>query len=315
MGVHLRPMTIESVLPSKQHWHQVAATGTIVSAATEPTQQARAPIELVVHPDPPTGWATAQAAYSPIDAATGHVLHRLIRRFGAAWVTTWFAAVTVGCSTGMTAALDLLLKGFVPQADLLIATVVPGLLAPLMIFGFAELSERLDLAEQELLTLATEDPLTRVFNRGHFLKLAAREADRARRYGRPLTLLMLDIDNFKSINDTDGHAAGDAVLLALGEVCRANLRRVDLLGRYGGDEFLVLLPEMDNCGGRIVAERLWNAIKNAEVDAGRRLLRFTVSIGVASAGPAAADIDQLLGSVDAALYNAKRHGRNRVEYN
>ncbi|HYD71198.1 diguanylate cyclase [Azospirillum sp.] len=168
--------------------------------------------------------------------------------------------------------------------------------------------------ENELRHLATTDPLTGLANRRQFLAAAERELVRVRRYDRPATVLMFDIDHFKRINDTHGHAAGDEALRHVAAVCRDLLRETDIVGRLGGEEFGILLPETDVPSAREAAERLRLALARAEIprpDGGT--LRLTASIGIAACMPGDAGIEQALSRADDALYHAKANGRNRVE--
>jgi diguanylate cyclase (GGDEF)-like protein len=170
---------------------------------------------------------------------------------------------------------------------------------------------RRSTAEAELKRLAATDSLTGAANRRHFQAEAARELARAKRYGRPLAVMMLDIDHFKKINDTYGHAAGDQVLRALVERCRANLRSQDVLGRLGGEEFAVLAPECPPERCMMLAERLRGALAGASVETDEGAVSFTVSIGVTDCPPES-PIEDHLERADKALYQAKRGGRNRV---
>lgn len=167
--------------------------------------------------------------------------------------------------------------------------------------------------EQALERLAQTDFLTGLANRRHFLTLAEQELSRTLRYGGPLSMLMMDIDHFKGINDTYGHRTGDTVLEHLGELCRQALRDMDTVGRMGGEEFAVLLPQTDRPHASEAAERLRRTIAAAEIPLAQgRPLRFTVSIGVATLAEANTNIDTLLSQADEALYAAKNAGRNRV---
>jgi diguanylate cyclase (GGDEF)-like protein len=159
---------------------------------------------------------------------------------------------------------------------------------------------------------AIVDGLTRLHNRQHFLEVAELELQRARRYQHPLSAMMLDIDYFKQTNDAYGHAVGDQVLQTVAARCRQNLRDIDLLGRYGGDEFVVLLPENDSNGARIVAERLRRCVAETPVDTDRGPLNVTISLGVAALADDDQDLAAVLNEADAALYRAKNAGRNRV---
>lgn len=167
--------------------------------------------------------------------------------------------------------------------------------------------------EQMLVAMAHTDSLTGLANRGHFLGLAKQELARSLRYNKPLSVLMLDADLFKSINDRYGHTVGDTALMKLADVCRETLRAVDLVGRLGGEEFAVLLPETDHAMAVEVADRLRKAIADSRVPLERGLpLKFTVSIGVASLASRDDNLDVLLNKADTALYEAKNSGRNKV---
>ena len=174
-----------------------------------------------------------------------------------------------------------------------------------------DISER-KRVESELRRMATTDPLTALWNRRRFLELAEGELSRLRRYGRPVSVLMLDIDHFKTINDTYGHAAGDEALCRLAELCRCELRETDHLGRLGGEEFAVTLPETGLDEAMDVAERLRQRIGEMDVPVGVSTIQMTVSIGVAACREDDATIDRALGRADRALYEAKNGGRNRV---
>lgn len=173
--------------------------------------------------------------------------------------------------------------------------------------------------ENELLRLATTDSLTGLSNRRHFLETAGRELTRLRRYGRPATVLMLDVDHFKRINDTHGHAEGDEALKTVAAVCRRELRDSDLTGRLGGEEFGVLLTETALPEALEVAERLRAALARIRIPvteisrAGAAEAHLTVSIGVSPCVVQDASIEQSLGRADRALYRAKERGRDRVE--
>ncbi|MBK3736610.1 PAS domain S-box-containing protein/diguanylate cyclase (GGDEF)-like protein [Azospirillum brasilense] len=167
-------------------------------------------------------------------------------------------------------------------------------------------------SEERLRRLSITDPLTGVSNRRHFVEAAEQELTRARRHGRPVTLLMLDLDHFKSINDTHGHAVGDEALRTFTAAGRALLRENDLLGRTGGEEFAILLPDTDVAGARMVAERIRRRTAELAVPSGDQAVRFTVSIGVACCAAGTRDVDAMLSSADEALYRAKAAGRNRV---
>ena len=176
----------------------------------------------------------------------------------------------------------------------------------------SDVTER-KLIEEVLEHQAYFDYLTQVSNRGRFMEHAEQELSRSKRYGGHLSLLMLDIDRFKMINDRYGHKAGDTVLKHFADLCRKTLREVDIIGRLGGEEFAVLLPETDRVEAKEVAERLRTRVETAEVQIDRdRPLRYTVSVGIFTAKNKEDDLDTILSHADKALYAAKQGGRNRV---
>ncbi|WP_460859248.1 GGDEF domain-containing protein [Rheinheimera gaetbuli] len=165
---------------------------------------------------------------------------------------------------------------------------------------------------QELLQMATTDLLTGLSNRRAILQRAQTEIRRASRYHKDLAVLMLDIDHFKQINDQFGHAAGDKVLIEFAALCQQSIRDTDLAGRYGGEEFFILLPEIDLKTAILSADRI--RIKVAEhrfVLNDGSSLTVSCSIGIAMYLPEQDDLDKLLLRADQALYQAKRQGRNR----
>ncbi len=167
---------------------------------------------------------------------------------------------------------------------------------------------------EKLNTMARIDDLTQVYNRRRFFELAEKEARRVARRASSTTLVMMDIDNFKMINDTYGHSFGDRVLVHTAKNCREAIRTIDLFARYGGEEFVLLMPETGLKEGLGVAERIRRTIEKMDLatDSGA-FVKVTISIGVAEANLAEVTIDQALIKADQALYRAKELGRNRVE--
>lgn len=173
--------------------------------------------------------------------------------------------------------------------------------------------EALRDVNEELERLAHTDALTGLANRRHFMERLGAELERADRYARPLALVVLDLDHFKAVNDTHGHAAGDDVLRAAAEALRSVCRDVDLPARIGGEEMALLLPETDRSGARTVAERVRTRIERRSHTApDGSSFGVTASMGVATVGPAARTDEELLQRADEALYRAKEKGRNRV---
>lgn len=182
----------------------------------------------------------------------------------------------------------------------------------IIVATLAVISMEIESLQAALLRAARFDSLTGLHSRGAFLDEFAREESRAARAGAPFSLAIFDLDYFKSVNDRYGHPGGDAVLKAFAEVLRATVRPYDTVGRYGGEEFALLMPQTGKDTAARVAERVRLELEARGVLAGGKRIDVTVSAGVASYGVDGADWDTLLSAADNALYEAKRAGRNRV---
>jgi diguanylate cyclase (GGDEF)-like protein len=164
----------------------------------------------------------------------------------------------------------------------------------------------------EMYRLSTFDGLTQVANRRHFEETLEREISRCHRYGRMLSLALIDIDHFKQVNDVYGHLAGDHVLKKLAHAVKSRIRKEDLFARYGGEEFGLMLPELDVASASVVAEKIRRIVEVEPFEFDGKAIPVTVSVGVAGMGPDAEDVAALLNLVDGRLYEAKESGRNRV---
>ncbi|NET89851.1 MAG: diguanylate cyclase [Kamptonema sp. SIO1D9] len=165
---------------------------------------------------------------------------------------------------------------------------------------------------EKLEKLATTDPLTGILNRRHFFNIANKEIDRYHRYNCNFSLLMLDIDHFKHINDSYGHSLGDEVLKSMTQTVLKSLRKADSFGRFGGEEFAILLPETDLETATEVAERIRKTIAKLTISTVDKLVKITVSIGVTTCKMKDESLEILLQRADKALYQAKKLGRDRV---
>ena len=188
---------------------------------------------------------------------------------------------------------------------------VAGLLLILM-SSFGMLLMHKERADEALLRQATIDALTGAYNRGPFAEFAERELARAQRSGLPVSLMMLDIDRFKAINDNHGHPAGDQVLRHFAARVNHCLRKGDLLVRYGGEEFCVLVPGIAAEGAYNIAERIRAEVANAPIRIGNSDIRITVSIGITTDHDGDRTLDSLISRADEALYRAKTGGRDRI---
>lgn len=164
----------------------------------------------------------------------------------------------------------------------------------------------------EVKSLAITDYLTGLYNRRYFFEFADHEYQRSRRYGTPLSLVMLDIDNFKRINDTYGHLTGDEILKSVARRCLETMRDADIVGRYGGEEFVILLPDTGPQDAEAAAERLRQRFEEEPFAAGNQSIPVTVSLGVCTLSEGIQSMASMLGKVDEAVYNAKKSGRNSV---
>jgi len=168
-----------------------------------------------------------------------------------------------------------------------------------------ELKLKTDLLERISIT----DPLTELFNRRHIFDRLNQECEKFKRYGLTFTAVMLDIDGFKSINDSYGHQVGDMVIRMVSDAIKKSIRNVDIAGRYGGEEFLIILPEIDGKGGVVAAERIRKSIESIKIEESN--IKVTISAGVAEF--AGEPIDDFIKKIDSMLYLAKKNGKNRIE--
>lgn len=233
---------------------------------------------------------------------------------------------TAALSWQDTAATALAVLG--PSAYLLLGTALPASNAPgvasaiwaafnvsalgVLAYLTTVAGRRERRAREAAVRQARFDPLTRLYTRTHLSNAIEREIDRAARTGRGFGLLMLDVDDLKSINDTHGHPVGDRVIRAVAEVIRRSTRQSDLAGRYGGDEFLVVLPETDAAGALTVARKVRADVAALVLRVGTRAILTSVSVGLVCHPEHGATLEQLMTSVDAAMYESKRRGKNQV---
>jgi two-component system cell cycle response regulator len=197
------------------------------------------------------------------------------------------------------------------------------LAAMILFFGsiyyfISRLLQKINEAQQKLMALASIDDLTQLYNRRYFFERFNQEVERAMRYQRPLSCIILDIDFFKQVNDSYGHLAGDQVLIDIANILKNNCRQSDMAGRYGGEELIILLPETEANGAMIIAERIREMIEEHQTLDGKGVfITVTVSMGIASlTGPELKNLDKIERIVqyaDDALLLAKKQGRNRIE--
>ncbi|MCU0287706.1 MAG: GGDEF domain-containing protein [Acidobacteria bacterium] len=180
------------------------------------------------------------------------------------------------------------------------------------------LKKELSQAHEKVEAMTITDEFTKIYNRKYFLTKINEEFQRAKRYGRPLCCIMMDIDYFKSLNDTYGHYFGDSILEQVARILKTNIRTSDIVARYWGEEFIILLPEVGQEGAAVTAEKIRLLVEQAEIStAAGTPIPITASLGAAYFSPTHLkkenDYQQLIKAADAALYLAKLNGRNRVE--
>lgn len=181
-------------------------------------------------------------------------------------------------------------------------------------YNIKRLQEELKATNRRLEELSNTDGLTKLYNRRYFMELLELEFQRAQRYQSKFGFVMMDIDHFKDFNDNYGHLLGDRILYEIAQILQENLRVNDVVGRYGGEEFALFMPETDLKGALVVAERYRKRIEDFVLVEGNKKLKVTISLGVACCPhPGINSVDDLIRLADNALYKAKRNGRNRVE--
>lgn len=240
------------------------------------------------------------------------MFRKLIIRLGVVWGTLAFSVFSILFSVLLTLVIGQLAGDGVGAAGIWTAVLVPAIIAPLFSLFFLPLLIQLDAAESRLRELSRRDGLTGVYNRSFFIELAERELIRTLRYGDIFSIAILDVDNFKLVNDTYGHLAGDKVLQMLSQICLQNLRQSDTIARFGGDEFVILFPYADRSHVIECLERIRKIVASTPVDFDGKTIHFTVSAGSAAYHNDYTDLDFVLQQADNALYQAKEAGKDRV---
>ena len=254
-------------------------------------------------------------------------LHGTPYYFGAevAWIFTvwlilglrfWHAAL-VSCAISAAYIWGLVHWGFGSQETAFEVVLLVGAngIGALACFKFEDVSRDSFLESRRLNDLADRDGLTGLYNRRYFFELAVREFNMSARYQHKLTIILFDVDGFKQANDTFGHDLGDRILAQIAQVAAAQIRDVDILARYGGDEFIILLPQTDTKQAFLVAERIRENVSTISMETGNNVpLSVTLSMGVAElqTSPQDKSIEEVIRHADQALYKAKKNGRNHA---
>lgn len=256
-------------------------------------------------PDP----LTVQPEISPMLQA----IARWVQRIGVQRATVVLVGLSVLASELLTVAWHLVSGWSLQSQGLVIAALVPVPIASLCAGYTLQLIVALDQAMRRLEELAMTDSLTGVRNRRCFMQAAALEFERATRHNRPMAIVLIDVDHFKRINDRHGHQSGDQSLIEIAHACQQTLRKTDLLARFGGEEFIVLLPETGQREAVRLAERMRSAVASeVRLPGSGRPGEVTISLGAVALSRSTPSLDVLIQAADLALYDAKRAGRDRV---
>lgn len=241
-----------------------------------------------------------------------NLLPTLLRRFGVWRITIAATLLAVFASTILASGALYLFEGEIPLIGFSLAIIIPLLLAPVSLYNNFKLVHRLDVTEEQLRLLSHTDELTGVFNRRYFFNQAAREFERGKRHHRQFSIAILDFDNFKDINDIYSHLAGDAVLKHVAQICMAGLRQIDIFARYGGDEFIFLLPDTNAHEAKECLDRILEQVSSSAFQFAGHAITIRVSMGVSMFRENMTDLNALMREADFALYAAKHQGGMRV---
>jgi diguanylate cyclase (GGDEF)-like protein len=240
------------------------------------------------------------------------MLPEWVKKLGHRKLVIFTTVVSILISIGVSCILGWLLHNDFSLTGLLIATVVPLIITPSIGIVFFRAYFELEEVKTKLAHLSVTDDLTQVYNRRYFIGRAHYELARAKRYGHAFSMLLFDLDDFKQINDQYGHPAGDEVLCMVANTCLRESREVDVLARYGGDEFALLIPALQKEQAVQYADRLRRILGESKIEYEGHQLQTTASVGVVTWTPAITELERLIYLMDKALYAAKRAGKDTL---
>ncbi len=248
------------------------------------------------------------------------MIHKLLHRYGVKGATLILSVIAVAVSSGITALATYLVEGSIGLLGMALGIGIPAVIAPVFAYSQLHLLQALDSLHAQLRNLAETDELTQAHNRRYFFQEAERRRKQAAETRESFSILIFDMDDFKSINDRFGHQAGDQVLQWVSRTCMSSIRPTDLFARYGGEEFVLLLPGLDADDCQRVAERLRQILAETPIElvdpAKPGQPAFTIhvsaSMGAVCVRGGVADLNQLLKLADDALSRAKAGGKNRL---
>ena len=243
----------------------------------------------------------------------GWLYHALKHRWGLLAVVGVVTLLSVAASAFIAYGVTYwALDGSMGRDSWMITVLCPLFIAPGVSWAMFAVMKALYLTQDRLHELTVRDGLTQLHNRRYFMQALADELERVRRYGGPLSVAMIDIDDFKQVNDRHGHGSGDDVLCSVARNCSAVLRQTDVFARIGGEEFALLLPQTEMAAALVLFERVRKTVAAHTVPVEGQGVGVTVSIGVVGVDASAPPWSEVLRAVDQALYQAKREGKDRV---
>lgn len=240
------------------------------------------------------------------------MLPQWVKKLGRRKSVIIISVISTLLSLGISSLIHLIVDGEIEISGLLVAALVPLVITPTVGGFFFKAYFELDDVKTKLAHLSVTDDLTQVYNRRYFIGRAHYELARAKRYGHVFSMLLLDLDDFKQINDQYGHPAGDEVLRMVANTCLRESREVDVLARYGGDEFALLIPSLQKDQALQYAERLRRILGESTVAYEGQQLRTTASVGVVTWTAAITELERLIYLMDKALYEAKHAGKDTI---
>lgn len=236
----------------------------------------------------------------------------VILKLGRLRVTALISVFSVLMSLSISLLIDRIMHRHMPLSGLVPAILAPGLIAPICTWKILGLLFKIHGMQEEMRALATYDHLTGVYSRRAFLEISRQYFEVAKRESKGIAVLYIDIDHFKKINDGYGHAEGDRVLIAISSAIGGAIRRSDILGRYGGEEFLITLLGVGERDAIEISEKIRKIIERTTVDTNAHSISASISIGIAVSREGAHEsLDDLIREADRALYASKNGGRNR----
>jgi diguanylate cyclase (GGDEF)-like protein len=239
------------------------------------------------------------------------MLRTALRRYGIFRTTIGLTCISILLSLPLSYGMHELLGDGAMGTGIWIAIIAPAVITPLMAVHSLRLLQQLDQAEQRLQLLSNIDELTQAYNRRYFIQFGEQELKRAQRYGESFAIAIIDLDNFKTINDQHGHLVGDQVLYAFSQICKSSVRQADVFARYGGDEFIFLFPRTDREEAHDCASRVFQEVSSTPIPLEGGEIQILLSMGVALFDPQQKSLDELLAEADRALYRAKKNGGNQ----